>query len=162
MGKIISRWDTYPHQPSLWCCYIYDCVMIWCLRWEKQNEFINHLNSCHPTIKFTAQMSDNEVNFLNMTVHLEKDGSLWTDLHCKLTDSHYYLLFFSAHPHHCKKRLPYSQFLRVKRICTRNKDFIKHSLKLVGQFKRRGYPDDLINGCTHLGLLTKQSKIIGI
>ncbi len=103
---------SYPDQPLLWRRFIDACVMVWCPGREKLDEFINHLNSCHPTIKFTAEISDCGVNFLDTTIHLEKDGSLWTNLYYSRdpTDSHDYLLFSSAHPYHCKKSLPSVNF----------------------------------------------------
>ena len=85
------------------------------LNLKKLEEFIEYLNKCHPSIKFTAEISDSEVNFLDTMVHLDPDGSLWTDLYSKPTDSHNYLRFESSHPRHCMQGLPYSQFLRVRR-----------------------------------------------
>ena len=76
-------------------------------------------------------------------VHLE-DGKLWTDLFCKPTDSHNYLHFNSAHPEHNKTSLPYSQYLRLKRICSRDEDFIIHSRMITFHFVRRGYPKKLL------------------
>ena len=59
-------------------------------------------------------------------------------------DSHSYLHFQSAHPLHMKKSLPYSQFLRVKRICSKESDFLRHSAILLAHFLCRGYPLELI------------------
>ena len=42
---------------------------------------------------------------------------IYRDLYYKPTDSHSYQLYSSAHPHHCKKSIPYtvySQFLQIK------------------------------------------------
>ena len=85
------------------------------------------------------------VNFLDTTVHLDPDGSLWTDLYSKPTDSHNYLRFESSHPRHCMQGLPYSQFLRVRRICTREEDFVRHCENLRSHFIRRGYPTRLLD-----------------
>ena len=76
--------------------------------------------------------------------HITSEGILWTDLYSKPTDSHTYLHYRSAHPRHNKKSLPYSQFLRLKRICTKEKDFIHHSQMISFHFVRRGYPKRLI------------------
>ena len=107
--------------------------------------FIQYLNNCYPSIKFTAEISDSEVNFLDTTVHLDPDGSIWTDLYSKHTDSHIYLRFESSHPRHCMQGIPYSQFLRVRRICTREEDFIRHCENLRTHFIRRGYPTRLLD-----------------
>ena len=41
-----------------------------------------------------------------------------TDLYVKATESHQYLHSFSCYPYHCKKGIPYSQALRLNRICS--------------------------------------------
>ena len=41
-------------------------------------------------IKFTFEASLSKVNFLDITVHIEPSGDLWTDPYCKPTDSHSY------------------------------------------------------------------------
>ena len=76
-------------------------------------------------------------------VHLD-EGEIWTDLYCKPTDSHNYLHYDSAHPEHNKRSLPYSQYLRLKRICSREEDFVRHSKMITFHFVRRGYPKDLL------------------
>ena len=50
-------------------------------------EFINEINSFHPTIKFTADWSKEKVNFLDVEVTLN-NGLLSTDLFLKPTDTH--------------------------------------------------------------------------
>ena len=72
-------------------------------------------------------------------------GKLYTDLYSKPTDAHNYLPADSYHPPHCIKSLPYSQILRLKRICTKNDDFIKHTRDMKTYFKRQGYSDKLFD-----------------
>ena len=105
---------------------------------------MTYLNECHETIKFTSELSTTSVNFLDTTVYLKPDGSIYTDLYCKPTDSHNYLRYESAHPHHCKSSLPFSQFLRVRRICSRLADYDRNALMLASHFHRRGYPSQII------------------
>jgi hypothetical protein len=145
MADFEDKWVySYHTRPSLWLRYIDDIFMIWEHSQEELDLFLNHLNTCHETIKFTSEHSTSHVNFLDTTVHLSEDGSLYTDLFCKPTDSHNYLRYDSAHPRHCKTSLPYSQLLRVRRICTRITDFDRNALMLCQHFHRRGYPLHLI------------------
>ena len=145
MADFEEKWVyTYPVKPSIWLRYIDDIFLIWEHSLAELEVFIKHLNDCHPTIKFTSEHSYNHVNFLDTTVHLTPEGTLYTDLYCKPTDSHNYLVYDSAHPGHCKKGLPYSQFLRLRRICQRLSDFDKNATMLASHFYRRGYPLDLI------------------
>ena len=94
--------------------------------------------------KFTVEKSRSHVSFLDTMVHLE-NGRLWTDLFCKETDSHNYIYFTSAHPKHCKTSFPNSQLLRLKRICTFERDFMKHRGMLLSHFQRRGYPIEILH-----------------
>ena len=68
----------------------------------------------HPTIKFTAEYSEEEVNFLDLNIKLI-NGELKTDLFVKPTDTHQFLDPTSSHSYHCKKGIPYSQALRLNR-----------------------------------------------
>jgi len=135
---------TYHTQPKVWFRYIDDIFLIWEHSSEELHNFVEHLNTCHPTIKFTSETSTEKVNFLDTTVHLTPEGTLYTTLYSKPTDSHNYLRFDSAHPSHCKTSLPNSQFLRLRRICTRVEDYDTNAAMLASHFIRRGYPQDLV------------------
>ena len=55
-----------------------------------------------------------------------------------------YLKFDSAHPPKCKESLPYSQFIRIKRICKKETDFEKHIQIKCNEFKEKGYPQKVL------------------
>ncbi len=130
---------THDHAPDFYYRYLDDCILGWSHGEEKFEKFMEHINSVHESIKFTSEKSETCVPFLDLNVHLE-GGKIWTNLYCKPTDSHNYLHFQSAHPDHNKCSLPYSQYLRLRRICSRNEDFLKHSRMITFHFVRRGYP----------------------
>jgi len=132
-----------PIQPLVWWRYIDDIFCIWTKSREELDQFIDRLNSSHPTIKFTTEISHVSVNFLDTTVVL-RNGSLYTTLYTKPTDKHNYLHYTSSHAHHCKEGGPYSQLLRVKRICTHTNDFEENAKMIITHFARRGYPDKLL------------------
>jgi hypothetical protein len=123
--------------------FLDDCFCIFTHGKEKLQEFFKHINSYNPSIKFTMEASTKSVNFLDTTVSIV-DNQIKTDLYSKPTDAHNYLLFSSAHPRSCKQSIPYSQFLRVRRICTDISDFDKHVITLGQHFLRRGYPLEII------------------
>ena len=130
--------------PTLGCGIFDDIFMIWTDGRDSLDTFIDHLNNCHPTIKFTADISCDTANFLDTCVHFS-DGHLWTDLYTKPTDTHSYMRFESSHPHHIKTNLPFSEFLRIRRNCSRDVDYNRHSLLFTEFFTRRGYPLDLVS-----------------
>ena len=55
-------------KPYLWWWYIDDIFFIWEHAEEKLKEFIDVLNKKHPTIKFTAECSKTQINFLDVNV----------------------------------------------------------------------------------------------
>jgi len=135
---------NYHTQPLIWLRYIDDIFMVWDQGKDSLDDFLDHLNSCHSTIKFTSEISTEKIHFLDTTVHIDQDRTIYTDLYCKPTDSHNYLLYNSAHPNHLKKSLPYSQLLRVRRICTKLADFDRNATNLGAHFLRRHYPPHIV------------------
>ena len=60
-------------------------------------------------------------------------------LYTKPTDTHNYLHSKSSHPRHLKDSLPYSQALRLNRICSQKNELDIQCEKLKQQFIKRGY-----------------------
>ena len=105
----------YHKQPLIWLRFIDDIFLVWTHGEEALLEFVEYLNSRVESMNFTMEWSKESVNFLDTKV--KREGTkLVTDLYCKPTDSHSYLQYDSAHPQRCKDSIPYSQFLRVRRI----------------------------------------------
>ena len=140
---------THPLQPLLYLRYIDDIFIIWQHGETELDIFIEHMNTCSEHIKFTTERSTKEIAFLDTLVKLV-GRSIHTDLYSKPTDSHNYLYYNSAHPQKCKDSIPYSQFLRVRRICTSKEDFDNHVLALARHFLRRKYPLKLLQDAAAL------------
>ena len=66
---------------------------------------------------------------------------LETDLQIKPTDAHQFLHTTSRYPHHCKKRIPYSQVLRYNQICSDNEKFDQCCHDLEKWLMERGYSE---------------------
>ena len=109
-------------KPDLYRRYIDDCVGATSSTREGLNQFITAVNSFHPALKYTWEISDTSLAFLDIKVSVEGNG-LCTSVHYKPTDSHSYLLYLSSHPSHVKNSIPYSQFLRLRRLCSEDSDF---------------------------------------
>ena len=135
---------TYVDQPDFWARFIDDIKTLWSLGSDKLDEFLAHINSSHPTIKFTVIRSHKMVPFLDTEVLLLPNHRIGITIHSKETDSHDYLLYSSDHPRHVKDSIPYSQFLRIRRICTEWLDFMYQAIIILGHFVRRGYPSHIL------------------
>ena len=138
--KILSQ---VKKKPSVWWRYIDDIFFIWKHGEESLKVFINEINSFHPTIKFATDWSKEKVNFLDVQVAL-KNGVMPTDLFLKLTDTHQFLDLTSCHPYHCKTGIPYSQILRLNRICSDNSNFDKRCNKLESWLFEKGYSKKMV------------------
>lgn len=133
--KILS---TQSYKPIVWLRYIDDIFAIWTHGQQLLENFLSNINKHHHTIKFTATFSQQQVIFLDTRVYI-KEGHLETDLHVKNTDTHQYLHATSCHPLHCKTAIPFSQALRLKRICSNNEHFEERTGELVKHLAARGY-----------------------
>ena len=134
---------TYRIQPLLWRRYIDDIFMIWTENLTELQNFVDHLNQCIPSINFETNISESEINFLDVKVRI-KDNKITSSLYTKDTDTLSYLDYSSCHPVSCKKSIPYSQFLRLRRICSNEDDFVLQCKKLAKSFHKAHYPDDII------------------
>ena len=121
--------------------------------------FIDHLNNCVPSIKFEANISDSVINFLDVKVLLE-NNTISTTLYTKETETLSYLVYSSCHPTFCKKSIPYSQFLRFRRICSDLDDFVVQSEKLALSFHKGNYPDHIIQEGFDKAFLTDREKLL--
>ena len=134
-----------PLEPFLWLRYIDDILVIWTHGEEQLQNFHEFINQYHPTIKFTMEFSHEQIVFLDTLVKKSADkDKLLVELYTKPTDTHNYLHFKSAHPGHTKRGGPYGQFLRIRRNCTLDTDYQKHSLFLKEKYLQRGYPENLL------------------
>ena len=127
---------THPTQPLMWKRFIDDIFIIWTHGKEKLDIFIQHLNLCHEPIKFTAEISTLSIDFLDITVKTNPSGNITTTLYSKPTNSYNYLLYSSEHPRHILNGIPYSQFLRIRRICSEDNDFKMNAFMLSTLFIR--------------------------
>ena len=135
-------------KPDIYRRYIDDCVGAVSSTREELNQFITAVNSFHPALKYTWEMSDTSLAFLDIKVSVEGNG-LCTSVHYKPTDSHSYLLYSSSHPSHVKNSIPYSQFLRLRRLCSEDSDFSLKSEEMCEFFDKRGYPASVVEAGHH-------------
>ena len=124
--QIFNQFDG--PKPELFGRYIDDCLGATSCTKEELERFIGFVNSFHPALKFTWEISETSVTFLDINISVQ-DNKLATSVHYKPTDSHSYLLYSSSHPSHVKDSISYSQFLRLRRLCSEDSDFNSNATK---------------------------------
>ena len=92
---------------------------LWRTERKEIDEFIALANRHHPSIKFTAEISDKEINFLDTTVYkgerFHNQGILDIRTHFKPTETFQYTHFSSCNPHGVRKGLIKGEALRLPR-----------------------------------------------
>ena len=136
--------SNYHLKPLIWKRFIDDIFLIWTHGEAELLKFVDYMNNQHQTIKFTQEFSYNHINFLDTTVKFGLDRKLITTLYNKPTDTHLYLHYNSAHPHSVTHKGPFGQFLRLRRICSLDQDYLENAEKLISYYKKRGYPANKI------------------
>ena len=98
--------------------------------------------------RLTASLGNNErvshKPYIYLTLHL-RDGFIITDIYAKPTDSHLYLPFYSSHPPHCKRAIPYGVALRIKRNCSTDEFLQNRQDEYKGYLKSQNYPGDPVD-----------------
>ena len=97
--KMISQSKTKPIE---WKRFIDDIFSLWDSDKKEINLFIEQANNFHPTIKFTAEISDNETTFLDTIIfkgeRFRNESILDIHTHYKPTETFQYTHFTWSHP----------------------------------------------------------------
>ena len=59
-------------KPLVWKRFIDDVLSLWNISRDEVNAFIEQANRLHPTIKFTTEISETEITFLDTCVQVYK------------------------------------------------------------------------------------------
>ena len=137
--RLLKNWKGT--KPLLWRRFIDDIFFVWVGREDELKDFINHLNSQHRLIKFTANydFETRSTPFLDMEVYIDSQGFIQTDLYRKECARVQYLLPESCHPGHITKNIPYSLAYRLLRICSKQESFMRRLQELKQDLISRGY-----------------------
>ena len=136
--KFVYRTE-WSHYIIDWVRFIDDIFLIWKGDESSLTTFIKYLNGVVPSITFTHEISYKSVNFLDTKVIKDVQGNISTDIFQKPTDTHSYLHWTSAHPPHLKQSIPYSQTLRLRRICSSTRVLDQRILEYSNFFVACGY-----------------------
>lgn len=114
----------------------------------------------HDFLTFTYQVDEKIINFLDVQVLLNDDNTFRTSVYHKPMSKHQYLHYYSNHPFHCKKSLPYSQALRIIRICSEETDKERELKAMETKFLSRCFPKSLITNCMDKIKLIKRECLL--
>ncbi|XP_054871029.1 uncharacterized protein LOC118470507 isoform X2 [Amphiprion ocellaris] len=141
--------------------YIDDLFFIFTGTTEQLQEFHQYLNSTNPNIKLSLEFSNKEINFLDLLISLDEQGSIHTSLFRKSTDRNTVLHAESFHPKSLIENIPFGQFQRLKRICNSQTDFNTQATEMQQRFVQRGYKAKTLSGAlTRAKTLDRRNLLI--
>ena len=136
----------YTLLPLEWKRYIDDLFSPWNVdKLVKEiEEFIVLANSHHPTIKFTAEIPDKEINFLDTTVfkgeRFNKQAILDIPTHFKVTETFHYTHFSFCLPPGVRKGFFKGEALGLLRTNSLVKSFAENITQFKTRLCARDYP----------------------
>ena len=151
--------SPWPVDPKLWRRYIDDILLLWTHGEHQLKDFLEWLNSQHPTIKFTSNYGQSDIPFLDVSISI-RNGVITTDVHTKPTDANMLLPFHSCHPRHCMRGIPRGQALRLRRICSEDETFMLRCRELQERLIRRGYPKPLLEAAIAKAAATPRERAL--
>ena len=140
---------TSPVKPLHYKRFIDDIGSIFLCSREEMSRFETFLNAFHPTIKFTLNISDSQMIFLDTIIfkgpRFHDTGLLDVRTYFKPTETFQYTHFSSCHPASCKKGFVKGEALRY----LRNNSVKDYFARDIANFKKRlvdrGYPATLVD-----------------
>ena len=134
--------------PLLWKRYIDDIFLLWPGSLQQLCDFVDFLNTGHPTINFTLQYNMHSIDFLDMNVYkgprFQSSGTLDIQPHYKPTNTFSYLHFSSSHPPHVHAGLVTGELIRLLRLSSSPQTYSHHVALLHAHLRGRGYPKKLL------------------
>ncbi len=137
--------------------YIDDGFVMWPISVNFKT-FLLLLNSMHPSIEYTAEISKRstengmhvqELPFLDVLVIVRDRKQITTDIYYKETNSHFYLDYHSHHPQHTKNNLPYSLAKKIIAFVSDEEQMNFRLRQLKGWLLNCHYPAKIINKGIH-------------
>ena len=142
--EILRQSDT---KPIFWKRFIDDVISMWDTSRERIEDFLLKANSFHPTIKFTAEISETETTFLDTKVYKGiRFNKEFLDVrtHFKSTETFQYTNFYSCHPPGVTKGLIKGETLRLLRTNSSRITFEENMSNFKTRLQNNGYPARIV------------------
>jgi len=109
----------------------------------KLQELITNINTCHPTIKLTSEISMESINYLDLIISIN-NKQLTTSTYFKPTNTFSYLPADSHHPSSTKRGIAKGEMIRMLRNNSEHTGFIEQTNFIKDKLVERKYLPDII------------------
>jgi len=143
------------HKPLFYYRFIDDILLAF------ENGFnIEFLISSFDGLKLNVT-TGTKVIFLDLIIEVDQiTNKLIFSLYTKPTNTFFYLLNNSNHPHFIFKNIPKSLFIRIRRICSKYSDYLFFANKLTLELVKRGYDKENTLKMAHSVSLIERSILL--
>ena len=144
MGKLEEKLNELgkPHI-MLWKRFIDDIFVIWTRSAVEFTTYMNTINQLHHTIKFTYELSETELTFLDITLYkgdrFDRNQILDIRTHIKPTNKQLYIHASSYHPPTTINTISKGEVNRYLRTNSNEREFRNMKQKLTNRLLQRGY-----------------------
>ena len=123
----------------LWKRFIDDIFVIWTRSASEFTTYMNTINQLHHTIKFTYELSETELTFLDITVYKgDRNQILDVRTHIKPTNKQLYIHTSSYHPLTTINAISKGKVNRYLRTNSDEREFRKLKQKWTNKLLQRG------------------------
>ena len=150
--KEILRQSTT--KPIFWKRFIDDVISMWNTSRDKIEDFLVKANSFHPTIKFTAEISETETTFLDTKVY---KGDRFNK---ESTETFQYTNFYSCHPPGVTKGFIKGEALRLLRTNSSQFTFEENMSNFKTRLQNRDYPARIVE--KHLSQIKFSDRVMSL
>lgn len=140
----MAHWEEeviYKDTPPELICYqryIDDIIMIWDGDRSDLDSFMKKLDENNRNIVLSWNVGKDHVTYLDLDIHI-KDNVLELKNHFKPTDRNAYIPLGSCHHLQWLCNIPKGQFVRIRRNCTHEQEYLAQSEVLSARFVQKGY-----------------------
>uniref|UniRef100_A0A8C5N1Y7 Reverse transcriptase domain-containing protein n=1 Tax=Leptobrachium leishanense TaxID=445787 RepID=A0A8C5N1Y7_9ANUR len=156
-GETLSM---YKPKIESWSRYIDDILVTWIGTDIEFRDFVIKLNDNPLNLKFTFEIQSDQINFLDVKIAKTDTGEIATSLFRKKTASNNLLHWDSFHPKSLKRGIPLGQYLRLRRLCSTDEEFVAKSQILRHDFKEKGYPNRCLKRAFQRALLLSRDDLL--
>ncbi|XP_075448365.1 uncharacterized protein LOC142490239 [Ascaphus truei] len=119
--------------------FIDDLIFIWDGEQEALSEILTAFNDNQMDLRFTFDINKYSINFLDLELMVNNKNEIVTKTFFKKVSTNAYLHFNSNHYHKWLENVPRGQFLRIRRNCSLDSDYLAQGDALVKKFVDKGY-----------------------
>ena len=151
--------STPSGKPKIWKRYVDDTFTI--LDRDSVNNFLQHLNSQQPSMRFTVEAeNDSKIAFLDTSVSREPDGRLTTSVYRKpRTHTDQYLAYDSYHPQSVKCGIVECLHDRASCLVTKPSVISKEKKHLSSVLVSNGYPPSFVQKITKTRTVPRREPV---